>query len=45
MWKILQFKKPDDWVIATNKEQTVKKFAEIVAKATNEPILEWKRIK
>ena len=32
MWKILQFKKHDDWVIATNKEQTVKKFAEIVAK-------------
>ncbi len=31
MWKILQYKNPDDWVIATNKEQTVKKFAEIVA--------------
>ncbi len=26
MWKILQYKKPEDWVIATNKEQTVKKF-------------------
>ena len=32
MWKILQYKKPDDWVIATNKEHTVKKFAEIVSK-------------
>ena len=32
MWKILQYKKPDDWVIATNKEQTVKKFVEIVSK-------------
>ena len=31
MWKILQYKNPDDWVIATNKEQTVKKFAEVVA--------------
>ena len=32
MWKILQHEKPDDWVIATNKEQTVKKFLNIVAK-------------
>jgi GDPmannose 4,6-dehydratase len=32
MWKILQYKKPDDWVIATNKDQTVKKFIELVAK-------------
>ena len=31
MWKILQHNKPDDWVVATNKEQTVKKFAEIVS--------------
>ena len=31
MWKILQYKKPDDWVIATNKDQTVKKFIEIVS--------------
>ena len=23
MWKILQYKKPDDWVIATNKENTI----------------------
>ena len=26
MWKILQYKKPDDWVIATNEELTVKDF-------------------
>tara|TARA_B100000941_G_scaffold268007_1_gene224355 strand:- start:316 stop:1362 length:1047 start_codon:yes stop_codon:yes gene_type:complete len=32
MWKILQYKKPDDWVIATNKDQTVKKFVELVSK-------------
>ena len=32
MWKILQHKKPDDWVIATNKENTVKKFIDISAK-------------
>ena len=32
MWKILQNKQADDWVVATNKEQTVKKFIEIVSK-------------
>ena len=32
MWKILQYKKPDDWVIATNKETTVKTFVNKVAK-------------
>ena len=32
MWKILQYKKPDDWVIATNKDSTVKKFVDIVAR-------------
>ena len=35
MWKILQYKNPDDWVIATNKEHTVKKFLEIVSKKLN----------
>ena len=35
MWKILQYKNPDDWVIATNKELTVKKFLEIVSKKLN----------
>ena len=32
MWKILQYKKPDDWVIATNKETTVKEFVNKVSK-------------
>ena len=32
MWKILQYKKPDDWVIATNKENTVKNFVNMTAK-------------
>ena len=41
MWKILQYKKPDDWVIATNKDQTVKKFIEIVAKKLDINLI-WK---
>jgi len=32
MWKILQYKSPDDWVIATNKENTVKNFVNLTAK-------------
>ena len=32
MWQILQYKKPDDWVIATNKKNTVKNFINIAAK-------------
>jgi GDPmannose 4,6-dehydratase len=32
MWKILQYKNPDDWVIATNKENTVKNFVNLTAK-------------
>lgn len=32
MWKILQFRKADDWVIATNKENTVKNFINLTAK-------------
>ena len=32
MWKMLQQKKPDDYVISTGKQYTVKKFVEIVAK-------------
>ncbi|MDA7715196.1 GDP-mannose 4,6-dehydratase [Pelagibacteraceae bacterium] len=32
MWKILQYKKSDDWVIATNKENTVKNFINLTAK-------------
>ena len=29
---ILNYKKPDDWVIATNKENTVKNFVNAAAK-------------
>ncbi len=32
MWKILQYKKPDDWVIATNDEMTVKEFINLCCK-------------
>jgi GDPmannose 4,6-dehydratase len=41
MWKILQYKKPDDWVIATNKENTVKSFVNSVAKKLSISI-KWK---
>ncbi len=41
MWKILQYKKPDDWVIATNKENTVKSFINSVAKKLSMNI-KWK---
>ena len=26
MWKILQYKKPDDWVICTGKQYSIKQF-------------------
>ena len=41
MWKILQYKKPDDWVIATNKENTVKRFINVTAKKLSLRI-KWK---
>ncbi len=41
MWKILQYKKPDDWVIATNKENTVKSFINSVGKKLSMNI-KWK---
>jgi GDPmannose 4,6-dehydratase len=41
MWKILQFKKPDDWVIATNEEMTVKEFINKCAKKLNIKLM-WK---
>ena len=41
MWKILQYKKPDDWVIATNKENTVKNFVNATAKKLSINII-WK---
>ena len=41
MWKILQYKKPDDWVIATNKDYTVKNFVNTTAKKLSMDIV-WK---
>tara|TARA_B100001121_G_scaffold308338_1_gene332112 strand:- start:819 stop:1865 length:1047 start_codon:yes stop_codon:yes gene_type:complete len=41
MWKILQNKEPDDWVIATNKDQTVKKFVDLVASKLDIKLI-WK---
>ncbi len=41
MWKILQQKKPDDYVIATGKNYTVKQFINIVCKKLKLK-LEWK---
>ena len=32
MWKILQYKKPEDWVICTGKQYSVKQFINLVAK-------------
>ena len=32
MWKILQYKKPDDYVVGTNKSISVKEFIGIAAK-------------
>ena len=41
MWKILQQKKPDDFVIATGKQYSIKQFVNIVAKELNMEIF-WK---
>ena len=41
MWKILQYKKPDDWVIATNEEMTVKEFIKECAKKLEIELI-WK---
>ena len=41
MWKILQYKKADDWVIATNKEMTVKSFINKCAKKLEIDLI-WK---
>ena len=41
MWKILQYKKPDDWIICTGKQYSVKQFINIVAKKINLQIY-WK---
>ena len=32
MWKILQQKKPDDYVIATGKQYSIKEFINLTAK-------------
>ena len=32
MWKILQYKKPEDWVICTGRQYSVKQFINLVAK-------------
>jgi GDPmannose 4,6-dehydratase len=41
MWKILQQKKPNDFVIATGEQYTVKDFVNLTAKHLNLKIL-WK---
>ena len=41
MWKILQQKKPDDFVIATGKQHSVKQFVNIVSKKLGFKII-WK---
>ena len=41
MWKILQYKKADDWVICTGKQYSVKQFINLVAKKIN-LIIYWK---
>ena len=41
MWKILNHKKPDDFVIATNSQMTIKRFVNLVCKNLNMKI-KWK---
>ena len=41
MWKILQQKKPDDYVIATGKQLSIRQFINLVAKKLNLNIV-WK---
>ncbi len=41
IWKILQVKKPDDFVICTGKQYTIKKFLDITAKKLG-IILKWR---
>ena len=41
MWKIMQMNKPDDYVISTNKQFSVKKFTELVAKKLDMKII-WR---
>ncbi len=41
MWKILQQKRPDDFVIATGKQLSIRQFVNLVAKKLNIPIV-WR---
>ena len=41
MWKILQQKRPDDFVIATGKQLSIRQFINIVSKKLNMNII-WK---
>ncbi len=41
MWKILQYKRPDDFVIATGKQYSIKEFIEIVSSQLEMKIV-WK---
>ena len=41
MWKILQQKKPNDYVIATGKQHSIRQFINFVAKKLNMKII-WK---
>ena len=41
MWKILQQKKPDDFVIATGKQLSIRQFINLVSKKLNMNII-WK---
>ena len=41
MWKILQYKKPDDWVICTGKQYSIKQFINMVSKSLKMKI-KWK---
>ena len=41
MWKILQYKKPDDFVICTGKQYSIKQFVNMVSKALGMNI-KWK---
>ena len=41
MWKILQYKKPDDFIIATGKQYSIKQFINLVAEKLKMQII-WK---
>jgi GDPmannose 4,6-dehydratase len=43
MWKILQYKKPEDFVICTGKQYSIKSFINLVSKQLNMKIV-WKGI-